>query len=584
MSNFFFLPKSLRDLFATKLANRWQVLLPFSLFYLGLGLLGTTAEAVVSFYEFPLLDVFWLLAVWLILISAGKVFHKWIDQRAALANLLIWLLASALGVVFSIVAVRLITSQPIPDEISSSILLRILVSFVNLGSYLVIISAIFNYRATVKILKSQLAQLVVVRATIIQHLADLKAKYVAEVEQKITPVLAEIQEALLLSDAEAVESQARTAIEDVVIPLTSRIDKDLHDFELGELPAPPSHQVKLKQFFELKVNLQQAFVPIFTGSIFVVSLFPAFQFFYGLDGLLSGLLSLAIILLGQYLIALSLHNRQVSSWLALVAILGMSFLTSTVAGFSIQLLVPDSAPDVDAFLTLGSWLVVFLISLSQLVNTLTADYLRKLADVQSDYGRSLQKRDIEIRQLKRRVTSFIHGDVQGKLRAVLLRVKNGGLTLKNHEALLGDIAYIRKALSLLWDEQQVDFFEQTRGLQEFWHGVCDIRIESSQEVAELLSKSPQLSTNTFDVVSEAVANSVKHAEAKLVKVSLKMTREFVEIRVTNSLAKDLIRNSISGAGSKVFEQLCHSYSIFTDQHEYQLIALIKTQQLMKNGG
>lgn len=561
----------------TNRAHSPKVLLPFSVFYLALEGLGAIVGPPTSSYDFPLLSILWQIGIWSVVLPFGYLVHRKPTQKyLALKNLAIWFLASLCGVILSADAVFLITHEPIPEDLSASYLRVAASGFVNLAAYLMIISAVFDYREIASVLRRELGRLEVVRETIANNLAALKASYLEEVQGKIAPVLDEIQASLQQADPDAVMGQARSAINDVVLPMSANIANGALPQAMRELPDLPSDRlrVRLRRIFDVKVDLRDSFMPLVVSVIFLASFLSAYIYFYKTQGFTAAMVSLAEILAGHFLLSLFFRRKQFSILPTFAFILIAASAIAFVTMISINFVVQNIDAEASAFLAFGNWLLVFLAAFLQTLFSLTASYLQKLSAVQADFANTLQNRDFEIRQLQGRITTAIHNDVQGKLRAVLLRVRTGGLSSENLDALEADLAHLRSALVEIDSRQETDFYSQFRALQDFWAGVCQIKLTDDLDAAEQLENNEQLSAKTFDLVSEAVANAVKHAEAELVEVQLSIVANQLVISVANSLENGLVIHPSSGVGSRVFGELSDGWKVRQDESRYEVTILL----------
>ena len=578
MLNFFRVPESIAKLLGTNRAHSPKVLSIFSVIYFSLEGLGAIAGPPDSAYDFPLTSIFWQIGVWCVVIPIGYLIHQKPNGKfLSLKNLITWFFASLFGLLLGANLIYLITKEPVPAEFPSSLLRMAATGFVNLTAYLIIISAVFEYREVAASLRRELTRLEVVRETIASHLDKLKARYLAEVQQKIAPVLADIQAALASANPDAVMGKARSAINDVILPLSANIAEGMFNQAMQELPEAPKRKLRLRlrQILNLKVDLQQASMPLIIVVVFVASLAPAYSYFYENEGMLAAAVTLAVILLGQLSVSLLVKKRTLSIFPAFALILVFSTALAFAAGSALQLIIKDSNQEANVFLSFGTWLLIFLTALLQAVNTLSSNYLSRLSVVQDEFARSLQKRDLEISQMQNRITSAIHNDIQGKLRAVLLRVRSGGLSSNNLVALETDLAHVRNALSNIDAKQELDFFSQLRALQDFWGGVCEIKTDNDLEAVELLESNNQLADRVFESISEGTANAVKHAEAELVEVYLSVQGAQLVLVLRNSIDKGLTSNPSSGIGSKVFDELSDGWKVRQSESGFELTVFFK---------
>jgi glucose-6-phosphate-specific signal transduction histidine kinase len=285
-------------------------------------------------------------------------------------------------------------------------------------------------------------------------------------------------------------------------------------------------------------------------------------------------MSLAIILLGQLLFASVLAKRRMTFLPALAATFLASATIAYLAGQCIQIFVTENESDADAFLALGVFLVVFLLSFAQLINSLSLKFLEQTAVTQQQYSQDLQKRDSAIRSLQSRVAKVIHADIQAKLRAILLRVKSGGITQDNLGQLNQDLEYINSVLATIGDEQKVDFAVELQGLVEFWSGVCEIHLDLESGVFEALAARSDLIEATLDVLSEAVSNAVKHAEAKTATIALSLTSRSLEISVLNPASALKIEAISTGQGGRMLDRVATSWRVESAENSTTLLVSI----------
>jgi signal transduction histidine kinase len=305
--------------------------------------------------------------------------------------------------------------------------------------------------------------------------------------------------------------------------------------------------------------------------VFVASILPAFGVYYSAAGLLSGLVIVAIILIGQVLFGLLFAKRKFAIMTALMAIFISAASIAIIGAQSIQLFVPNHDADADAFLAFGIFLVVFLITFAQFIYAVSLSFLEKTAETQEQYSNELKKRDSAIRSLQNRVAKVIHADIQAKLRAILLRVKTGGITEGNIGELNQDLEYINSVLASIGDEEAVDFAVELQGLVEFWSGVCDIRLEVEREVVEVLALRPDLSRAALDVLAEGVSNAVKHAEAKSATIALSLTSQSLEISVSNPTSAVKIEALSTGQGGRHLDRVAASWRLESTENSTILL-------------
>ena len=566
MRKFFKLPPSVTGLLASRHGTSWQFATIFAFVFIALDALGALAGTVVSVYDFPLLSIFNALCIWLVVVSSGVfIWRKAEPTHVAAKNVLAWLSASTLSVFCGRFFVWLITGVAIPDIAADQIITWIIGGFVNIAGYAVVISGVFRYREISLSLRRESSRLESLRQTLSSHLEALKASYSAEVQQRIAPALAEIRLALSAANPGQVMSQARAAIESAVLPLSQQIESESIEVLIGEIPELKrnSFSARLKHFRTVRLGIGQNYSPLLSALVFIASILPAFGVYYSAPGLLAGSVVVAIILIGQVLFGLLFARRKFTILTALISIFISAAVIAFIGGQSIQLFVPNHETDADAFLAFGIFLVVFLITFAQFIYSVSLSFLEKTTETQEQFADDLKKRDSAIRSLQIRVAKVIHADIQAKLRAILLRVKTGGITEANLGQLNQDLEYINSVIGSIGVEEPIEFRSELGGLVEFWSGVCEIRLEVEIGVYETLAARPDLSEAALDVLSEAVSNAVKHAEAKMATISLSLKPQSLEIAVSNPSNPLKIEALSTGQGGRLLDRVATSWRLET---------------------
>lgn len=569
---FFAIPETIRPLIASRAGLSWQFLIFFSSIYLSLNFLAALVAPPTSAFDFPLLSFAYLAVLWVAVLSAAELVKRSKIKQIALANSLIWFFSASIAVLLAKPIVWLVVGGAIPSETFIQWLTNVLSSFMNLAAYAIVFAGIVQYRDVAKSLRVELGQLKLLRDGMTNQLESLKTGYVAEVEQRVRPVVNELELSLASADADAVVSQARTAIEDVVLPLSKQLNAP-SELALPQLPALPKRTVYGRVALALsnRVLLSDTQVPILSALMFLLSIAPAIAYFYAFSGYLAAMAIALAILAVEFLRAVVFGRLQTNVFVAFAVILFTSLITSVAAVALLGGLIEHSDIEVNAFIGFGTWLVVFLNPFIQLINLTSLAYLSRVEIVQRDFIRTIAKRDSEIRHLQHRITQSVHSDVQGKLRAVLLRIKNGGLTPEVLPALQADLAHVKEVLSSIGSAQKVDLQIELDQLSQFWDGICDLRVSIEKEVLAATRDDSTLASNAFEVVSEAVANAMKHAEAKQVFVELSVIAGQLQVRVINEVAKTHINSASGGIGSRVFDQNCRSWRVEQNDGSYIFI-------------
>lgn len=153
----------------------------------------------------------------------------------------------------------------------------------------------------------------------------------------------------------------------------------------------------------------------------------------------------------------------------------------------------------------------------------------------------------------------LHGSVQGMLHAQASKLAR--LEKPESRQIQEILAAIRGSLDRIENEDYLAGGTILSLLEELvllWEGTVDITWSIDEKAGKILAEDVGLSRVIFEVVREAVTNSVKHGDAKNIEIQLTFSDQ-IELRLTNDGA--LVESSESFAGKELIEQLCLTHSL-----------------------
>ena len=567
---YFQIPRAMVEVVSSKQVTSIGTVLIYAVIYFSLGAIGLLAAPAVSIFEFPYVDGL-LLAVSILLVPAvGKLIHRINPKYSAVLTLASWLVISFTGLALAEILLSVISGLPIPQRNLDNFWVDAVSSTVNLASYSIVITAVWQYRQAGKALSKELARLESFRDGLRAKIQELRERYATEVRDQILPILAELTAALRQSDATKLAQRARMAIEEQVLPLNQRIAGQ----NLGaELPVQVAGKLKLQDISGYRFILASLFSPAITGILFFASLLPPFIYFYGNAGLIPGVITGVTLLMLVLVFQLLFIATNLNPFLSLLAIGVLSVLISAgsiwVGSASLEVVEID----VQLYLSLGIAIMLFAFGVFQVAMGIGSANLQSLEKANAEYATLLQTQTAEVNAFKMQLSETIHGDVQGKLRAVLLRVKNGGLE-GNLEPIIADINYIETTIAQMGTTRSFALSDELEALQEFWSGISIIKMHISDEANDILEHDSTLSQSVYRVTAEAVSNAIKHAEAKSLRISIDTEAESIRVLVMNPENSAAPKPVSTGSGSDLFRQLCQRWSVNTADGETTFTGLL----------
>ena len=102
-------------------------------------------------------------------------------------------------------------------------------------------------------------------------------------------------------------------------------------------------------------------------------------------------------------------------------------------------------------------------------------------------------------------------------------------------------------------------FEDLAGdLQLLWEGTVEIELKHSRGAAKLLAKDDGLARCVFEILREAVTNSVKHGNATEVLLRLSLNEDLVLEVINNG---EMVEDTQGFSGQELLEQLCLTHQL-----------------------
>jgi signal transduction histidine kinase len=151
---------------------------------------------------------------------------------------------------------------------------------------------------------------------------------------------------------------------------------------------------------------------------------------------------------------------------------------------------------------------------------------------------------------------LLHGVVQPALTAAAMRISDSqGSSLEVKSRVLADLQRALSALGEPLPEAQNLAFNISE-IESVWHGLCEVDVVVSDQVAELAEDNPILNQVINEVLKEVVSNAVRHGNASQVDINLMLAGSNDLSIVAINDGSEPESNRPESVGSRMLEALC----------------------------
>lgn len=163
--------------------------------------------------------------------------------------------------------------------------------------------------------------------------------------------------------------------------------------------------------------------------------------------------------------------------------------------------------------------------------------------------------------LNKQMGHDLHGDVQAKLQAALVRLSRATESQNSElDQVLKDLGQATE--SLLGEKPRVQGIARFKEITQLWDGICEVTISIDSESTSSMETNGELSALVAEIVRERVVNAVKHSSAEEIDISITATSDRLRISTRNNdFAHQPIEGKSAGVGSAFLDAACLSWSL-----------------------
>ncbi|MEY5017866.1 MAG: hypothetical protein RL431_915 [Actinomycetota bacterium] len=179
---------------------------------------------------------------------------------------------------------------------------------------------------------------------------------------------------------------------------------------------------------------------------------------------------------------------------------------------------------------------------------------------------------------QRRRAHHLHSTVQSRLHAEarFLSSRTGILNDRELERLHETIDSISDSASVA-PAYGIDPLRELDKLRDFWAGICEIRLDISDEVRDALHNNGAPAEAVQLVTTEAITNAIRHGSATQIEVEMRLSNpEVVSVAVTNN-GGNVTTEERSGLGMTTYDELTMQWDLSTMSDMTTFTASISTR-------
>jgi signal transduction histidine kinase len=458
-------------------------------------------------------------------------------------------------------------------------LYRIAASFISIGLLLFLVALVISaLRAHTRSLEQLLAtqrDLTDVQGRIVAELTERNEEALDRVKVRLTEELAQMER----SSGHGSVIELQRLASDVVRPLSHELAASLphHEFESSNVSARITWRQAIDQ-----MATSSALRPVQTAVLMALIMSVAAIGLFGLLGVqLMAMISASILIL-------SFLANRVLRWVLPRTPAGLGIavfmLASLIVGFgssSVAAWVMRGTGLSAVFAIAGGIYLVGILSIVAMVNAVLrrqreseASLTALTAALRREVARLGQAQWLQRKALSR----ALHGPVQSAVVSAAIRLDQAIRTGEPTEQLIDDI---RDQLRSIVDTLETDLVQDTSidlalaRIIGTWEGVCAVEVDIDPDGIQRLAHDSLALAAVIDILTDAVSNAVRHANATQVRVRVETSSpDLVTLVVADNGAPSAQPPNATGLGTQLLAECTLTWSRNTTGPEHVLRAQV----------
>jgi hypothetical protein len=528
-----------------------------------------------SGYELPIPTWLWDLLLGFGAAAALLITRFFRIPNTLLTRLGVWAVASLCGA--SLPVLVSIPVGEVPENVVNGIPLSALSQVGLLLFFTLVWGALTEYRASNKELLRIAIELEARRDNLNAELLQRQSSLAKEILSEVEPRIDGIRESLNSEDSKLAASEILDLIENLVRPLSQGLVVSKAFPEATEISAnrKPSFSALVRRFVR-RIRLG-SILNAHLHVIFAVNFFlPAMILAAGLNGVIY----FAAFLLAQILV-FALARRlfghfRLPHWSLLILILVIAGIANLAFVEGSKLSGLADPEGLIAFVGLGMFLVFVAAGYMSIFSAAKFAANQEIRQATARLAYMVGELQMRTASLRKQFAIDLHGDLQAKLQAALIRLERSAST--NPQVITQVIADLGSAtLGIKNPNPKVATIESLQELRIQWDGVCDVTVNLSPDAQTKLESDRGLCAVVLEIVRERIINAVKHSSSEEIDIAIQLEEKDLLISSRNEdLGVGQNVNTRRGGGSQLLDEVCLSWSLSFDSGDAVFEARLAT--------
>jgi len=443
----------------------------------------------------------------------------------------------------------------------------------------VLVSSFTYHRGIARDLATQRAQMLELRRTLNERLAESRAALAAEVRRTIDPLIDQLDrrltEAVRGGDPRAVQGIVREIVDDDLRPLSHRLaNPEGLPSQVQRMATPPARvRIPLPARCSLRFLIRPLPIALLAALLASSQALRALSFIDAVVFVLSGAVVVWLLLTG---IRAAIGRWAPRLWIGLTT---ATFLSTIVVWSTLVLIRALGSPS-PYKIGLGA------MAMGVALGLLTAAYAvvteRRVA-TEEELSSSIDELQVTLSVLRqhdfvarRELGYVLHGSVQSALHAAAMR-----LAAHPHpdEELLASIRHDIAEATARIDRStapNVMLVDTLADIAELWDGTCTVRWTLDHRTVRLLVESPTAATSVAEIARECVGNAIRHGHATEVWTTISTSGDRVVLTTLDNGSEQT--EWTPGLGSRMLDEMCVTWRHEPAEPGTRIVAEVATDR------
>lgn len=486
----------------------------------------------------------------------------------------------ALGIIASPIII-LVSTHHAPNFIYIGVLIGIISNVSSLITTTILVVAISDSRKSMKQVRSNRNTLRAIEEGLHAEFKEVRNSILGEVTSTVSNIVDELRQNInLLSEKlkrkEEILNIFKRNIDEVIRPFSHRIENETNNFTLERIPKIYSKE-SIIGFFKNRIDTQIAINPTFIAMNLINIVLLSYIFLIDLKAmLLLGMPAILISLLFVAAIRRFFRDKEVSLVLSLILAFFIS-ITITLIFIEINKLFGKGYDATDLItLNKGTFYTMVLISIATVALAARSKFIEEAAFSNRQILISLSSTRQNLWAFRKKIARDLHGGVQRNLQSAAIKLARAS---EISTSLISDLKEnLDEAVNSILPKptsKDLNFLDSLEILKNLWGGICEIDLSISRDVIDVVELYPFSKACALEVINEGVTNSVKHGDAKEIKLEVQILADLIlELKISNENPRGKLLHKSEGLGWKIIDESSLSWHAEVIDTKFVLSALI----------